>query len=142
LRSLGRVHASASDALAAESDRDGVRYRDPGEGAILKNPFRCRGCEAKDEELKFLRGQFASMRSVVKDAVSVEPSRPLAARPSIASEPEEPMYPPIREELLRRGWTPPSGNPRQSVATWGREPVEERDEVEEREALHSPERES
>lgn len=32
-------------------------------------PFGCRGCKSKDSEIAFLRGQFASMRTVYKTPV-------------------------------------------------------------------------
>lgn len=32
-------------------------------------PFSCRGCKSKDSEIAFLRGQFASMRTVYKNPI-------------------------------------------------------------------------
>jgi hypothetical protein len=101
----------------------------------VKNPFRCRGCEAKDEELKFLRGMFASTRSMTKEPV----------QPSIAiPERHWSLFGVEKDEAggaVAIAKPEPRDGGQQTQHSWGREPVEERDAVDEREALHSPERE-
>ena len=97
----------------------------------MKNPFRCRGCDAKDEELKFLRGQFASMRSMTK-----EPQQEMIG-PSGPGDYWIPNNGP--NAGIPQSWPRPNGTPAHAPdepsQAWARNPIEESEMP-----LHSPER--